>query len=125
MRIWLTDWQDDVNNYLNSNPWITVVILLLIVAAGVGCWRRYGKKNGLSWPVYGTYFSAAIVTFQITIQISEAFELFFPDNYIVGTVILTNLINIIKVVTLSMYISLYFKAKSLLNKINEQNLEKI
>jgi LPXTG-motif cell wall-anchored protein len=51
-----------VNNYVNSNPWITIVILLLIVAAGVGLWRRYGKKNGLSWPVYGTYFAAAIVT---------------------------------------------------------------
>ena len=125
MRIQLTDWQDDVNNYVNSNPWIAVVILLLIVAAGVGLWRRYGKKNGLSWPVYGTYFAAAIVTFQIIVQISETFDLFFPDNYIVGTVILTNLINIIKLVTLSMYVSVYFKVKSLLNKISEQNLEKI
>ena len=114
-----------MNNYVNSNPWIAVVILLLIVAAGVGCWRRYGKKNGLSWPVYGTYFAAVIVSLMIISTISDIGDLLFPDSYILDTVILTNLITIIKVVTLSMYVSVYFKVKPLLNKISEQNLEKI
>ena len=47
----LTDWSDDWVRFLNSNPWIRGVVLLLFGAAGFGCGRRHFKKHDLSWPV--------------------------------------------------------------------------
>ena len=115
----VTEWWGDLIGFYNSNPWIGGVFLLLAGAYVSVVGIHAYKKGGLHWPLYGTYFTVAYMTLVIIASISETYDLSFPDNYIVGTVILSNLITFNRAVTLSMYIAVSFKVKSLLNKTNE------